>query len=348
MRPVLSGHRSDQRPAVRDRAPQHARDGTAAADAGPASHRAARHAFRAPRPRTSRPGAVRAGPVPGAGAGAPPGAGVPIHRPRAPPRTPPAARQRQRRRAQRGGGSAPPRICGQPAAPSALRRRSRRSASSARPGAAPLGLSGGELVAALAAAGSEDGATRAGTHPQPETVRTGTTAVVRLEGALTHGRGSIAIPVATRHADAAETWHTDRKSGPGENCQTCQRYGAGRTRSNRRSQARLPARTARTGRRPPAGVLRKRRAQQRGWPRSGRPGASAVRHRPEADSLWTTLSGWRTSLLASRAPELPPAWLHRGRIVPVAEMCTGCGQWCGQAARRSRRTRRGLGRSRGA
>ena len=47
--------------------------------------------------------------------------------------------------------------------------------------------SGGQLGAALAAAGGHDGPTGPGTHPQPETVGLGTVAVVRLECALTHG-----------------------------------------------------------------------------------------------------------------------------------------------------------------
>src|SRR6476619_1738037 len=48
--------------------------------------------------------------------------------------------------------------------------------------------SGRQLAAALAATGGDDGATGAGTHPQPEAVRLRAAAVVRLEGALTHGQ----------------------------------------------------------------------------------------------------------------------------------------------------------------
>lgn len=45
----------------------------------------------------------------------------------------------------------------------------------------------GELGAPLAAAGSEDAAACAGTHPQPEAVHLGTTPIVRLESSLGHG-----------------------------------------------------------------------------------------------------------------------------------------------------------------
>jgi hypothetical protein len=44
-----------------------------------------------------------------------------------------------------------------------------------------------ELAAALPATGLQDGATRPGTHAQPETVGLGPAAVVRLEGPLAHG-----------------------------------------------------------------------------------------------------------------------------------------------------------------
>ena len=50
--------------------------------------------------------------------------------------------------------------------------------------------SGRELAAALTAAGGQDRTTGTGPHPQPETVRAGTPAVVRLIGALAHGRYS--------------------------------------------------------------------------------------------------------------------------------------------------------------
>jgi len=46
--------------------------------------------------------------------------------------------------------------------------------------------SGGELGAALAAAGSEDRAASAGAHAKTEAVGLGTTPVVRLEGPLAH------------------------------------------------------------------------------------------------------------------------------------------------------------------
>ena len=48
--------------------------------------------------------------------------------------------------------------------------------------------SGRKLAAALTAAGGQDGPTGARPHAQPETVRAGTPAVVRLVGALAHGR----------------------------------------------------------------------------------------------------------------------------------------------------------------
>ncbi len=48
------------------------------------------------------------------------------------------------------------------------------------------GSSGGELGAALATTGSDDGAAGARAHAQAETVRLGAAAVVRLEGALAH------------------------------------------------------------------------------------------------------------------------------------------------------------------
>src|SRR3954464_7378303 len=50
------------------------------------------------------------------------------------------------------------------------------------------GASGGELAPALAAPRRDDRAPGTGTHPQPEAVRLGAAAVVRLEGALAHGR----------------------------------------------------------------------------------------------------------------------------------------------------------------
>src|ERR671928_1626286 len=46
--------------------------------------------------------------------------------------------------------------------------------------------SGGELLAALAPTGRQDGAAGAGTHTQPEAVGLGPAAVVRLERALAH------------------------------------------------------------------------------------------------------------------------------------------------------------------
>src|SRR3954447_23804525 len=46
--------------------------------------------------------------------------------------------------------------------------------------------SGGELLATLAPTAGDDRPAGAGAHPQPEAVRLGPTAVVRLEGALAH------------------------------------------------------------------------------------------------------------------------------------------------------------------
>src|SRR5688572_20178058 len=46
--------------------------------------------------------------------------------------------------------------------------------------------SGGEVLATLAPTAGEDRPARAGTHPQPEAVGLGPTAVVRLERALAH------------------------------------------------------------------------------------------------------------------------------------------------------------------
>src|SRR6476469_1486473 len=46
--------------------------------------------------------------------------------------------------------------------------------------------SGGDRLAALAAAGSQDGAAGAGAHAQAEAVRLGATTVVRLERTLAH------------------------------------------------------------------------------------------------------------------------------------------------------------------
>ncbi len=53
----------------------------------------------------------------------------------------------------------------------------------------PPSGSGGQLLAALAAASGEDGAARSSAHPQAEPVRPGASTVVRLEGALTLGHG---------------------------------------------------------------------------------------------------------------------------------------------------------------
>jgi hypothetical protein len=48
--------------------------------------------------------------------------------------------------------------------------------------------SGGELLAALAAACGHNGAARAGPHPEAKTMGTAAAAVARLERALAHGK----------------------------------------------------------------------------------------------------------------------------------------------------------------
>src|SRR5918911_1686146 len=58
--------------------------------------------------------------------------------------------------------------------------------------------SGGELVATLAPAAGEDGATGTGAHPQPEAVGLGPAAVVRLERALAH-EGLPLLTTSVRH-----------------------------------------------------------------------------------------------------------------------------------------------------
>src|SRR3712207_286558 len=82
--------------------------------------------------------------------------------------------------------------------------------------------SGGELVATLAPAAGEDGATGPGAHPQPEAVGLGPAAVVRLERALAHE----GLPLLT----------TSVRRGPGTG--TAQR---GRDRSATRLRAARPA-----------------------------------------------------------------------------------------------------------
>src|ERR1700710_2791115 len=62
--------------------------------------------------------------------------------------------------------------------------------------------SGGELLATLAPTGRDDRPAGAGTHAQPEAVRLGPTAVVRLERALAHEellrQGRAAVPARRR------------------------------------------------------------------------------------------------------------------------------------------------------
>ena len=80
---------------------------------------------------------------------------------------------------------------------------------------------GGELVAALAAARGEDGAAGPRGHAQPEAVGLGTTAVVRLEGALAHGKGSLSavvleVVLAGDGAGTARGGRRSRARGPSD------------------------------------------------------------------------------------------------------------------------------------
>lgn len=85
--------------------------------------------------------------------------------------------------------------------------------------------SGGQLGAALATTGGQDGATGAGAHAGAEAVGTATATVARLEGALAHGDYSLttrrwtAAPTADRMArgsasPTAGDWATIRARGP--------------------------------------------------------------------------------------------------------------------------------------
>ena len=74
--------------------------------------------------------------------------------------------------------------------------------------------SGRQLAAALAAAGGDDGAAGAGAHAQPEAVRLGATAVVRLEGALAHGRGSKIGGSRCRTGGARRGWSQGATGSP--------------------------------------------------------------------------------------------------------------------------------------
>src|SRR5829696_2419568 len=71
--------------------------------------------------------------------------------------------------------------------------------------------SGGELLATLAAATGEDRAARAGTHPQPEAMGLGPSAVVRLERALAHE----VLPL--HDIDGAHSSVDERARGTGAN-----------------------------------------------------------------------------------------------------------------------------------
>ncbi len=85
-----------------------------------------------------------------------------------------------------------------------------------------------QLVAALTAAPGEDGATGAGTHPQPEAVGLGATAVVRLEGALAHdGARSRVDGLPAPHGRHQGVHAARRVEGraDGRRAQTSPRYG---------------------------------------------------------------------------------------------------------------------------
>ena len=93
--------------------------------------------------------------------------------------------------------------------------------------------SGGELGAALAAAGGEDRAAGAGAHAQPEAVCLGPAPVVGLEGPLAHG-------VTPRSVGSAHGPDAGARRGEGDagrrtrlsSRQVCPRYGAGQDRVN--------------------------------------------------------------------------------------------------------------------
>jgi hypothetical protein len=76
--------------------------------------------------------------------------------------------------------------------------------------------------ASLMAPCGKDGATRPGAHAQPEPVRLGTAAVVRLERTLAHWGLQVRVQVSGRHARLAP-----RETGTGRG-RTSERYAAGR------------------------------------------------------------------------------------------------------------------------
>ncbi len=88
----------------------------------------------------------------------------------------------------------------------------------------PTGRSGSQRATALAAPTGHDGPTGTGPHPQPETVNSCPTPVVRLEGALALGHGCLSSS-HLRRSVAAETdsaaaalvakFHPNRR-GPGQ------------------------------------------------------------------------------------------------------------------------------------
>ena len=180
----------------------------------------------------------------------------------------PDERRRSEARRRRATGAGRPRARrgrrGPPVPRRTTARRPRRSpddGAAAREPAAPVPRSGGQARAALAPARGEDRAAGASPHPQPEAVRLGAPAVVRLERALAHSGapgGETAMSPATRRRE--------RSSGG------AQRLGPARRHLTR---ARLTARDTRcrrtrasTVRAPGGGV---KRADRRWAPASAAP-----------------------------------------------------------------------------
>jgi hypothetical protein len=70
--------------------------------------------------------------------------------------------------------------------------------------------SGGQTAAALAAPGRNDGAARAGPHPQTKAVGTAATPVARLECALAHGKTPTIFGVLTNQVRCSHGTHRSR------------------------------------------------------------------------------------------------------------------------------------------
>ena len=200
--------------------------------------------------------------------------------------------------------------------------------------------SGGQLGAALAAAGVEDRTARAGAHPQAEAVHLGAAAVVRLEGALAHWSAPLpqrtttgALPqlsgVGGRPRPRSRA-HADRTGGGGGLTGWCPASWAGengrelglchgtRARQPRSNRGPVPACPRRTGHSPPG--------------RPARPGAT--RHTAWIDPGGTCRT--RPGLLAFAIPApFPPSCPHlwtmvwtgyvrcRDRAVPAREVRAG-------------------------